>query len=90
MPHNKRLIVAANTQTSSDGQRDGRVKTSCAGPAMRSRAAAKAVSINRRLDTVFRLRETNFMNVKTADRILDVFETFAKEGSPHETEKIVR
>ena len=90
MPANKRPIVAANTQTSSDVQRDGRVKTSCEGPAMRSRAAAKAVSINRRLDTVFRLRETNFMNVKTADRILDVFETFAEEIRPLSLSELAR
>jgi DNA-binding IclR family transcriptional regulator len=42
------------------------------------------------LDMLFQLGETGFMNVKTADRILDVFETFAEEIRPLSLSELAR
>jgi DNA-binding IclR family transcriptional regulator len=57
----------------------------------RPRAPCCAAAIfNGTLDTLFHLRETKFMNVKTADRILDVFETFAEEIRPLSLSELAR
>jgi IclR family acetate operon transcriptional repressor len=42
------------------------------------------------LDTRFHKHENSFMNVKTADRILDVFETFADEIRPLSLSELAR